>query len=122
MKLILEGREDLVYPGQLGAILGVNIEYLEKELEMLRRLLASRKRARNAMLGSGRVIPDLPIQMLGFSKKAMTALLSAEVETLRGIAGLSESQLKMIKAFSSVSYWEIRNRLREFGIELDERS
>ena len=89
---------------------------------MLRRLLASRKRARNAMLGSGRVIPDLPIQMLGFSKKAMTALLSAEVETLRGIAGLSESQLKMIKAFSSVSYWEIRNRLREFGIELDERS
>jgi DNA-directed RNA polymerase subunit alpha len=62
----------------------------------------------------------MPIQELELSVRASNCLESAKIETVGDLIGLSESELLKIRSFGKTSLREIRRKLTDIGLALNE--
>ncbi|CAN5376499.1 DNA-directed RNA polymerase subunit alpha [soil metagenome] len=63
-------------------------------------------------------VPELRIEELDFSQRTFNCLRRAGIMNLRGLAMASESDLTAIRGFGKKSLLEVRDKLREHGLEM----
>ncbi len=63
-------------------------------------------------------VPDLRIEELDFSQRTFNCLRRAGILTLKALAVATESDLTAIRGFGKKSLLEVRDKLREHGLEL----
>jgi DNA-directed RNA polymerase subunit alpha len=63
-------------------------------------------------------VPELRIEELDFSQRTFNCLRRAGIMNLKGLAMASESDLTAIRGFGKKSLLEVRDKLREHGLEM----
>lgn len=87
-----------------------------EELKKLRRDVI--KVTRQPLLGEIEFGQDMPIEYLEFSVRTYNCLKKKDIDTLGQLLDSTESDLLKIRSLGPVALTEIKDRLRELGLEL----
>jgi DNA-directed RNA polymerase alpha subunit len=107
---------DESFPGELSDVVLGEIENRENEVKRLTGELNRLRSVKRSLATPEKANLSVSVEMLGFSSRTTKHLKAAKIASLADIIAMSDQQWELLEAFSLTQYYEIRNRLRCFGL------